>query len=307
MKASGIRAIGAPIQLLDLPEPDDPKTDELLIEVHAAGVANWDEIVRTGGWDVGTSPPMALGVEAAGTVRKVGSAVSQFRIGDDVLTHSSPLRYQGAWAEEFVAPEAHVAPKPPGMDIQVAGLFPVPALTAHQVHESLGVKPGDHVLINGAGGVTGTMLVAVVAQRGGRVIAVAGSRSAAHLKQFGASAVLDYKNPEWLQEAQRLAGKRLSYVVNAARGAAASLMALIEDGGRLVTITGDPPQSERGIVITDLYVAPDGNGLHRVAVEFAQSGLRLPVAAVYGLAEAAKALSEALAGRQAGGLVIDPR
>ncbi|TMG16412.1 MAG: NADP-dependent oxidoreductase, partial [Chloroflexi bacterium] len=40
------------------------------MEVHAAGVANWDDLVRTGGWDVGITPPMALGVEAAGTIRQ---------------------------------------------------------------------------------------------------------------------------------------------------------------------------------------------------------------------------------------------
>lgn len=307
MRAAGIRRIGGPVELLDIPRPPAPKPDELVIVVYAAGVANWDDIVRRGGWEVGTSPPMALGVEAAGSVRAVGSAVSRFRVGDEILTHSFPLRYQGAWTEEFVAPESHVAPKPPGMDRQVAGLFPVPALIAHQVLQRLGVKAGDQLLINGAGGITGSMLVAVAAEWSVRVIAVAGSRSAGRAKAFGASTVLDYKDAGWMREAQRLTGNRLSYVVNAVPGAASSLMALINDGGRLVTITGDPPNSERGIVVTNLYVKPDGNSLDRVATEFAGKGLVLPVAAVYGLSEAAKALGEAVAGRQAGGLVIDPR
>src|SRR5437879_13917068 len=78
------------------------------MEVHAAGVANWDDLIRTGGWDVGITPPMALGVEAAGTIRQVGAAGSRFKPGDEVLTHSAPLRNQGAWAESFVAPEGHV-------------------------------------------------------------------------------------------------------------------------------------------------------------------------------------------------------
>ncbi len=50
------------------PLPDD----EVLLEVRAAGVGNWDEFVRTGGWGVGVTPPMALGVEAAGTVMAAG-------------------------------------------------------------------------------------------------------------------------------------------------------------------------------------------------------------------------------------------
>ena len=307
MRAAGIQRIGGPVELLDIPEPSSPKPDELVIDVYSAGVANWDDFVRRGAWDVGTSPPMALGVEAAGSVRAVGSEVSRFRIGDEVLTHSFPLRYQGAWAQQFVAPESQVAPKPPAMDRQVAGFFPVPALTAHQALESLGVNTGDQLLVNGAGGITGTMLVAVAVQRGVRVIAVAGSRSAERLKAFGASSVLDYKDAGWLREVQKLTGNQLNYVVNAVPTAASSLMGLINDGGRLVTITGDPPERERGIAVTNLYVAPDGSSLERVATEFAGQGLALPVAAVYGLSEAAKALGEAVAGRQAGGLLIDPR
>ena len=307
MKAAGIRRIGGPIEVLDIPEPPAPKPDELVISVYVAGVANWDDFVRRGAWDVGTSPPMALGVEAAGSVRAVGSEVSRFRVGDEVLTHSFPLRYQGAWAEEFVAPESHVAPKPPGMDRKVAGLFPVPALTAHQALRRLGVQADDQLLVNGAGGITGSMMVAVAAQRGVQVIAVAGSRSAERLKMLGASTVLDYKDAGWMREAQKLTANRLSHVVNAVPGAAPALMALINDGGRLVTITGDPPNGERGIVVTNLYVTPDGGSLDRVATDFAGKGFTLPVAAVYGLSEAGKALGEAVAGRQAGGLLIDPR
>ena len=307
MRAAGIRRIGEPIELLDISEPPAPKPDELVIDVYAAGVANWDDIVRRGGWDVGTSPPMALGVEAAGTVRAVGSDVSRFRVGDEILTHSFPLRYQGAWAEQFLVSESHVAPKPSGMDRRVAGLFPVPALIAHQALERLGVKTGDQLLVNGAGGITGNMLVAVAVQRGVQVIAVAGSRSAGRVKGFGASTVLDYKDASWMREAQKLTGNGLSYVVNAVPGAASRLMALMTAAGRLVTITGDPPKSERGIVVTNLYVKPDGNSLDRVATEFVGNGLALPVAAVYGLGEASTALSEAVAGSQAGGLVIDPR
>ncbi|HZA01730.1 MAG TPA: zinc-binding dehydrogenase, partial [Hyphomicrobiaceae bacterium] len=124
---------------------------------------------------------------------------------------------------------------------------------------------------------------------------------------LGASTVLDYKNAGWMRQAQKQTANRLSYVVNAVQGAAQSLMALINDGGGLVTITGDPPTSERGIAVTNLYVTPDGDSLDRVATDFAGKGFALPVAAVYGLSEAGEALAEAMAGRQAGGLLIDPR
>ena len=99
MKGAGIREIGGQVQLLELPDPPNPKPDEIVIEVRAAGAANWDEIVRTGGWDVGIKPPMALGVSASGVVRAVGKGVRRFHVGGDVLTHPLPLRHQGACAQ----------------------------------------------------------------------------------------------------------------------------------------------------------------------------------------------------------------
>ena len=68
----------------------------MLIEVRACGVGNWDESARTGDWDLGIRPPMALGVEAAGIVATVGDQVCGVNAGDRVTAHSVPLREQGA-------------------------------------------------------------------------------------------------------------------------------------------------------------------------------------------------------------------
>ena len=75
MQVAGIRRLGGRVEMLEVGEPRPLAGDEVLVEVRAAGVANWDEFVRTGGWDVGASPPTALGVEAAGTVTAAGQAV----------------------------------------------------------------------------------------------------------------------------------------------------------------------------------------------------------------------------------------
>ncbi|TML75440.1 MAG: NADP-dependent oxidoreductase, partial [Actinobacteria bacterium] len=64
LRAAGIEAFGDEVALLELPEPPPLETGQVVIEVKAAGVANWDEFVRTGDWDVGRVPPLALGVEA---------------------------------------------------------------------------------------------------------------------------------------------------------------------------------------------------------------------------------------------------
>jgi Alcohol dehydrogenase GroES-like domain len=98
VKASGIREFSDPVELLELPGPRALRPDEVLIDVRACGMGNWDEIARKGGWDLGVRPPMALGVEAAGLVAAVGNQVDGVRAGDRVTTHSLPLREQGAWA-----------------------------------------------------------------------------------------------------------------------------------------------------------------------------------------------------------------
>ena len=64
MRVAGIRNVGDPVELSELAEPRALRTGAVLVQVRAAGVGNWDELVRTGAWDVGGDPPMALGVEA---------------------------------------------------------------------------------------------------------------------------------------------------------------------------------------------------------------------------------------------------
>jgi NADPH:quinone reductase-like Zn-dependent oxidoreductase len=103
-----------------VPGPRPLAGDEVLIQVRAAGVGNWDEIVRTGGWDVGGRPPMALGVAAAGLIAAVGSSVTDWAPGDEVMTHPLPLRDQGTWAPTLIAPAALRAAKPAGVSWNVA-------------------------------------------------------------------------------------------------------------------------------------------------------------------------------------------
>ena len=132
MQVAGIRRLGAQVEMIEVGEPRPLAGDEVLLEVRAAGVANWDEFVRTGGWDVGARPPMALGVAAAGTVLAAGQAVGGWAPGDAVMTHPVPLRDQGTWAPRLIAPAGLLARKPPGASWEAAAAFPVPALTAEQ-------------------------------------------------------------------------------------------------------------------------------------------------------------------------------
>ena len=155
MRAAGVRQFGDAVEGVELTEPRALRPDEVLIDVRACGIGNWDEIVRSGGWDLGARPPMALGTEAAGLAAAVGEQVAGIRAGDRVTAHSLPLREQGAWAERHIAAAEHVAVMPTGVPFDAAAVLPVPALTADQaLGDALEVRAGETVLVNGAGGVT---------------------------------------------------------------------------------------------------------------------------------------------------------
>src|SRR6266516_4182384 len=307
MQTAGIDAFGAEVRALDLDAPMSPAPDEIVISVDAAGVGNWDEIVRVGGWEVGRRPPLALGVEAAGVVASVGEDAKNFSVGDAVLTHPVPLRHQGAWAEWLVAPAAYVARRPAAVPWETAAALPVPALTADQALTEVAPNPaGEWILVHGAGGVTGGLAVQLAIARGGTVIATAGPSSASRVRGYGARVVLDYHDPEWPARARDATpnGRGVVGAVNAARGGAAIALQVVASGGRLATITGDPPPTERGVTIADVYVRSDGNRLAAMVAALAKGQLSLQIAATYPLAEAATALQTAVRGRAAGASVL---
>jgi NADPH:quinone reductase-like Zn-dependent oxidoreductase len=292
--------------MIDVPEPRSLAHDEVLIQVRASGVANWDEIVRTGGWDVGCRPPMALGVEGAGVVAAVGRTVTDWAPGDEVMSHPLPLRDQGTWAPTLIAPAALIAPKPAGVAWEVAAVFPVPALTAQQVlDESLDVRSGDRLLVHGAGGVTGGLLVSLGSLRGAVVLATAGPRSQQRVGALGARQVIDYHGEDWPYQVLAMTeGVGVSAAVNAAPGGAKDTIRAVADGGRLATITSDPPAEERGVTVSSVFVRPDGVQLRSLVQLLAERQLMVSVGLTYGILDAARALAEAVSGRAGGAVAL---
>jgi NADPH:quinone reductase-like Zn-dependent oxidoreductase len=292
---------GAEILLLELPEPAAPRPGEVLLGVRACGMGNWDEFVRTGSWDTGTGPPMPLGVEAAGVIVAVGSGVHGFQPGDPVTTHSLPA---GSWAEKFTALAEHLALVPAGVPMTVAAALPVPALTADQALDAVTVRPNDTVLVHGAGGVTGGVLVNLAAHRGARVIATAGQ--AGRARALGAAHVIDYHEPDWPARVRALTsgGVGIDAAVNAARSGSADAVRAVRDGGRLATITGDLPPAERGIALSDIVVVPDGARLARLVPLLAPDAIT--VGASYPLAEAAAAMARLREGTHGAAIVLEP-
>src|SRR5258707_7953149 len=193
MRAAGITALGEPVEIFEVDELATPAAGEVLIDVVAAGIGNWDELVRIGSWQIGGPAPMALGTEAAGTVAAAGSGVVELHEGDEVMTHPLPLRRHGTWAGKVLAPAATVAARPPEASWEAAPAFPIPALTAAQaLDEALGIESGGWGVVNGAGGGTGGLPGQLPAAPGARVSASASAKKGDNSPNYRASGALDY-------------------------------------------------------------------------------------------------------------------
>ena len=117
---------------------------------------------------------------------------------------------------------------------------------------------------------------------------------------------LAYAHGDWPALVREITGGGAPRAVNAARGQAAIMLKAVADGGRLATITGDPPQEERGVAVSDVYVRPDGGQLSALAELLARRTLSVPIASVRPFEQAAQALREVVAGAD-GAIVLSLR
>jgi NADPH:quinone reductase-like Zn-dependent oxidoreductase len=156
--------------------------------------------------------------------------------------------HSAGWRDPGTTQSGPSAPGwPGGVSWSAAAALPVPGLTALQaLSGSLQLAAGDTMLVNGGGGVTGGLLVQLATLRGAWVIAPASLADAPRLRRAGADLVLDYRQPDWPDQARKAAGGALPAGVNAVPGGAAQVLGLVADGGRLTTLTSDPPDPPAG-------------------------------------------------------------
>jgi NADPH:quinone reductase-like Zn-dependent oxidoreductase len=181
------------LEEVERPVPGD---DEILVRVHATTV-NRTDCHRRGAdpvlWRLllGFRRPKrrVLGMEFAGVVEAVGSAVTDFTVGDEVFG----LKGFGAHAELVCVPTAKlVAHKPANVTFEQAAAVPDGAVNALTCLRNAGVAPGKHVLVYGASGSIGTAAVQLAKHMGARVTAVCNTKNVELVRSLGADEVLDY-------------------------------------------------------------------------------------------------------------------
>ena len=144
------------------------------------------------------------------------------------------------------------------------------------------------------------------AVRGAEVIAIAGSAGHEYLRSLGAAQVFDYHDGAWPEEVRRITGGAgVDLAVNAVPGGSVDAIGVVHDDGRLVTITSDQPDPQRGISTSTVYVRPDGPRLQEMVELLAADRLAIRVGSTFSLADAGEALAAAVAGHAGGAVVIE--
>jgi NADPH:quinone reductase-like Zn-dependent oxidoreductase len=300
MKAIVLHQSGGPevLKYEDAPRPQ-PKDDEILIRVMAAGVNPVDVFIREGR---GNQFPLIPGMDVAGVIEKAGNKVTKFKRGDAVYAYLS-FEEQGGYAEFAVTKQDHAALKPKSIDFEHAAAVPLAATTAWQaLIEKAGLRAGQTVLIHGGSGGVGTFAVQIAKARGANVIATASTANQDLLKQLGGDQPIDYTTTKFEDVV-----KDVDVVLNAVRGdTLARSYGVVKKGGIIVSITGPPDPTElekHGIRGTGLSAHPDAKVLEELA-KFIDAGKITPiVSAVMPLVDVAKAHQQ-IASRHTRGKIV---
>lgn len=205
MQALMVQSLGLAAQqgVAELPDPA-PGAGEVLIDVHYAGLNFADALVVDGTYQTIPPLPFVPGKEAAGRVLAVGDGVTGFHPGQPVLA----MVDHGAFAQRLVAPAAAVVPVPEGVGLDIAAGFGLVYRTAYfgLIYRAR-LRPGDHVLVTGAGGGSGAAAVSLAKAYGAHVIGVTRSESTVDtVRRSGADDVIVWDEATFAAEVAEATG-----------------------------------------------------------------------------------------------------
>jgi NADPH:quinone reductase-like Zn-dependent oxidoreductase len=298
MRAAVYSQTGDPAEVLSVAEVEEPHAGpgQVRVAVRAAGVNPIDWKLVTGMAGGPPDRPKVPGVDAAGRVDEVGEGVTDVRVGDAVFGHA-----QGS-AAEFAVLDAW-ARKPDAVSFEVAGGLPVAGETAVRVLDLLGLRAGQTVVVDGAGGGVGSVTVQLAASRGLRVIGTAGAANQEFVRSLGALPTTH--GPGLADRVRALAPDGVDGGVDTAgKGSVRDLVDLTGNPAKVVTIA-DFGAGELGVQVT---TGGGGQGprLAQIAELLAAGGLQVPIAGTYSLDRIGEAYAESRAGHVRGKLVLLP-
>lgn len=305
------------------------KPDEILVQVHAAGLNPIDNAIPKGTFKpmLRFQLPATLGSDLAGIVVEVGSRVTRFKPGDAVFASIFDLG-TGALAEFAVVPENAAALKPSNLDFVQAASIPMVGLTSWQaLKERAQIKPGQKVFIPAGSGGIGTFAIQLAKHLGAKVGTTTSTGNLDLVRSLGADEVIDYKQREF-QEVLRDYDAMLGTV----RGdAIEKSLRILKSGSMVISLIGPPDAAfarargmnffmvfvfgllsrkiirharKRGVEYSFLFVHPDGRQLAEIG-ELLQAGrIRPMIDKVFPFEQAKEALAYLQTGRAKGKVVV---
>ncbi|MGW4928368.1 NADP-dependent oxidoreductase [Agromyces sp. NPDC004153] len=305
------REIGGP-EVLHLEEVPDavPGPGEVVVAVRAAGVNPIDWKLRSGVRGNGTGGrAVRPGADAAGVVEAVGAGVAGVHVGDEVIVRSA----RGAYATQVVVPAERLVPKPAGLGWAEAASIGVPVGTAYQAIRSLGVGPGDTLLLHAGAGGVGQAAIQFAVAEGARVVATASEPNHDRLRELGAEPVT--YGAGLVDRVRAVAPEGVTVALDAAGTDEAldASVALVADRDRIATVVrgADAPRwgihayaGGSAVPLTAEQQRWRDEATARVADLAAEGRFELEVSRTFGLDEAAEAHRVSEAGNVRGKLVI---
>jgi NADPH:quinone reductase-like Zn-dependent oxidoreductase len=306
MKAVYIEKFGGPevLKYGDLPDPS-AGPGQIVVDTVAASVNGADWKVRAGSYAQATFP-LALGRDFSGVVASLGAGVTDLRVGDEVFGVLEAGR-DGTYAEKIAIGAALVAKKPSALSHVDAAALALTGLTALvAVEDTLKLKSGETILIQGgAGGVAGFAIQAAK-HIGARVISTASAKNLDYVRGLGADEVIDYNATDF-----RKAVSNCDAVFDTVGGdVALRSFAVLKPGGRAAFIASgaQAPKPDRSDVKSlRPAVGRDRAHLERIVELYRKGAVRTPPITTYRLADAAEALRVSESRHFKGKLVLTVR
>ena len=319
------------IGLTDVPRPA-LKPDELLVQVHAAGVNPIDNVIPTGLFKavLKFQLPATLGSDLAGVVTEVGSRVTRFKPGDAVFA-SIFDRGTGSIAEFAVVPESAAASKPTNLDFVQAASIPMVGLTSWQaLKERANLQADQKVFIPAGSGGIGTFAIQLAKHLGAKVGTTTSTGNVELVRSLGADEVVDYKQQEF-----ETVLRGYHVVLGTVRGdAIEKSIDILEARGKIVSLVGPLDVAfararrlnvvlrlvfalmsrkimrlakKRDVDYSFLFVRPDGDQLAQIGKLLETQRIRPVIDKVFPFEQAREALEYLAQGRSKGKVVVKMR